>query len=58
MKNPFGIYPKIRIDYLQRDDFKIGENKYPRNTTLFDFSKKNNWENLVIKYLWELKNEK
>lgn len=39
LKNPFGLYPKIRIDYLNRKDFKLGEQEFINN--IFEYSKNN-----------------
>lgn len=49
--NPFGLYPKIRIDYLEIKDFEIGNQVFSKYNTIFDFAKINKWEEQVINYL-------
>lgn len=36
--NPFGLYPKIRTDFLKRNDFVFGNDE---KLNIFDFAKKN-----------------
>ena len=35
--NPFGLYPKIRTDFLKRNDFVFGNDE---KLNIFDFAKK------------------
>ncbi|MEG3826340.1 hypothetical protein [Mesomycoplasma ovipneumoniae] len=53
--NPFGLYPKIRTDFLYKDSFRI-ENKEKLN--IFQFAEKMGWEKNVFYFLEGLlKNE-
>lgn len=56
LKNPFGLYPKIRIDYLDRKDFKIS-NKDEFKKNIFEYSSNNKWEKNVYTFLERLNNE-
>lgn len=53
--NPFGLYPKIRTDFLKRNDFVFGNDE---KLNIFDFAKKMKWNENVISFLEGLLNEK
>lgn len=46
--NPFGLFPKIRTDFLYKESF-VFENKEKLN--IFEFAKKMEWENNVFNFL-------
>lgn len=53
--NPFGLYPKIRTDFLSRNDFVFGNES---KLSIFEFSEKMKWKDNVISFLRGLENEK
>lgn len=58
--NPFGLYPKIRIDFLSRTDFITYGEKEPLINqikdcgNIFEYAKFFNWENNVFETLKEM----
>ncbi|APJ38692.1 hypothetical protein [Mycoplasmopsis pullorum] len=52
--NPFGIYPKIRTDFLSSRQFIFGNDE---NLNIFDFAKKMKWVDNVFNTLQELVEE-
>lgn len=50
--NPFGLYPKIRTDFLTRTDFIFGNDD---SLDIFEFSKKMKWKEHVFDFLEGLK---
>ncbi|MDE5617533.1 MAG: hypothetical protein K2I36_01665 [Ureaplasma sp.] len=53
--NPFGLYPKIKMDFLKRNDFVFGNDE---KLNIFDFAAKMKWKENVIIFLQGLLNEK
>lgn len=57
--NPFGLYPQIRTDFLEKKEFQIGKKIGEEKIDFFEFSKNNEWESHVEYFLngLEEKNE-
>lgn len=50
--NPFGLYPKIRVDFSTRNDFVIGNED---SLNIFEFSENMKWKEHVFNFLEGLK---
>lgn len=57
-ENPFGLHPYIRKDFTYNKKFSTSKLIYKNKISIFEYSKKMNWELNVINFLKELANEK